>query len=177
MLNERGRHYRVHVDQQGPAPADDLASWATGRLLSHAARLVEHDWNLHLSRWELNHASLAVLHVLGNGALTQHELAAELGVEDQTVSRTLEKLERCGYVRRARDRADRRRVRVALTPLGRSTYASAADRQRAEEHFAEVGDVAALREGLVAVIRARSRQRWGPDRSGPGRPDQSPDVV
>ncbi len=140
---------------------DALETWPTGRLLSAAARLVEHEWNTHLARWDLNHASLAVLHVLSAGPMTQRELAAAVQVEDQTMSRTVERMERSGYVERRRDEADRRRVVVTLTEPGRRTCLRASDVDVAESYFTDcVADVEALRRALVAVVRHRSRKRW-----------------
>ncbi len=138
-----------------------MAAWPTGRLLSSAARLVEHDWNRHLSAWQLNHASLGALHVLLGGPSSQRELAGTVQVEEQTMSRMLERLERSGYVERSRDETDRRRVQVRLTALGRATCLAASDTRVAEEYFAAVDDVAGLRAALIAVIRARSEHRWG----------------
>jgi len=135
--------------------------WATGRLLSAAARLVEHEWNTHLSQWDLNHASLAVLHVLLGGPLAQRELAAAVQVEDQTMSRTVERLERSGYVERRRDDLDRRRVVVTLTPSGRATCLRAGDIEVAEGFFrGAVDDVPAFRAALTDLIHHHSRQRW-----------------
>jgi DNA-binding MarR family transcriptional regulator len=140
---------------------DELDGWATGRLLSAAARLVEHEWNSHLAQWDLNHASLAVLHVLLGGSQTQRELAAAVQVEDQTMSRTVERLERSGYVERHRDDGDRRRIVVSLTPSGRSTCLRASDVAVAEGFFRQgVDDVGALRVALAEIIRHFSRQRW-----------------
>jgi MarR family transcriptional regulator, organic hydroperoxide resistance regulator len=140
---------------------DELDHWATGRLLSAAARLVEHEWNTHLAHWDLNHASLAVLHVLLGGPATQRELAAAVQVEDQTMSRTVERLERSGYLERRRDTADRRRVVVTLTPSGRATCLRAGDMAVAEGFFlGGVDDVPALRSALAGLIRHLSQQRW-----------------
>jgi MarR family transcriptional regulator, organic hydroperoxide resistance regulator len=140
---------------------EELDRWATGRLLSAAARLVEHEWNTHLSQWDLNHASLAVLHVLLGGPQTQRDLAAAVQVEDQTMSRTVERLERSGYVERHRDESDRRRVVVSLTPEGRSTCLRASDVEVAEGYFrVGVDDVPALRRALAGIIQALSSQRW-----------------
>jgi DNA-binding MarR family transcriptional regulator len=140
---------------------DELDHWATGRLLSAAARLVEHEWNTHLARWDLNHASLAVLHVLLAGPQTQRELAAAVQVEDQTMSRTVERLERSGYVERHRDHADRRRIVVSLTSSGRSTCLRASDVEVAEGYFSgSVDDVPALRGALASIIRNLAGQRW-----------------
>ncbi len=152
-----------HVQEPpGGLGAEEIGTWPTGRLLSSAARLVEHDWNLYLARWQLNHASLGVLHVLLAGPMTQRELAGYVQVEDQTMSRMVEKLERCGYVERRLDGMDRRRRRVSLTALGRQTCLSASDVRRAEEYFSAVADLEGFRQALIAVIRARSERRWGP---------------
>ena len=150
---------------------DELDHWATGRLLSAAARLVEHEWNSHLAQWDLNHASIAVLHVLLGGPATQRELASAVQVEDQTMSRTVERLERSGYVERRRDDADRRRVVVTLTASGRATCLRAGDVAVAEGFFTGgVDDVPALRASLTGLIRHLSSQRW-PEPGRTGEPD------
>jgi len=162
---------------------DELDGWATGRLLSAAARLIEHEWNTHLSQWDLNHAGLAVLHVLLAGPLTQRELAGAVQVEDQTISRTVERLERCGYVERRRDDADRRRVVVTLTATGRATCLRAGDVEVAEGFFrGGVDDVPAFRAALGDLIRHLSQQRWptpdphhGPATDERGTDDQATD--
>lgn len=142
--------------------ADDLEGWPTGRLLSTAARLVEHAWNAHLAAWDLNHAGVAVLHVLGAGPLTQRDLAVQVAVQEQTVSRTLDRLERCGYVERHRDPADRRRMLVSRTPVGAQVLAEAADPATAEAVVLRgVEAPQELRRALVAVVRELSAQRWG----------------
>lgn len=147
-------------DRVGP-PVDDLDRWPTGRLLSAAARMVEHAWNAHLARWDLNHAGLTVLHVLLTGSLTQRELATQVQVEDQTVSRTVERLERSGYVERHRDAADRRRIVVSLTASGRAACLRASDPAVAEGFFAALGDdLQPLRRALTAIVRHHSGLRW-----------------
>lgn len=150
----------MRADDHPGSPAD-LDEWPTGRLLSAAARLVEHAWNAHLARWDLNHAGLAVLHVLLGGALTQRELATRVQVEDQTISRTVERLERSGYVERQRDPGDRRRILVSLTPPGRATYLRAGDPGVAEGFFAALeADLPPLRRALIAIVRHHSGLRW-----------------
>ena len=47
-----------------------------------------------------------------------HELARHLGVTPSTMSLTVDRLKRNGYVHRSRDRADARRVNLRLTPAG-----------------------------------------------------------
>ena len=73
-------------------PVGMMHDWPTGRLLSTAARLVEHAWVEALEQLGLSHAGLIVLHVLGPGPLSQTELAKVARVEAQTMSRTLEGL-------------------------------------------------------------------------------------
>jgi len=139
---------------------DSVEQWPTGRLLSSAARLVEHAWNAHLARWDLNHASLGVLHVLTRAPMTQRELAAAVQVEDQTMSRMVERLERSGYVERRRDSADRRRLVVSVTSEGRRTCLRAGDLTVAEGLLDGVDDVPALRSALIQLIRTHSERRW-----------------
>jgi DNA-binding MarR family transcriptional regulator len=144
-----------------PPPATNLDEWPTGRLLSAAARLVEHAWNAHLARWDLNHAGLAALHVLLGGPLAQRELANRVQVEDQTLSRTVERLERSGYVERRRDPVDRRRIVVTLTAQGRGTCLRAGDPTVAEGFFAALGeDLQPLRRALTEIVRHHSGLRW-----------------
>jgi DNA-binding MarR family transcriptional regulator len=149
------------ADDHPGSTVDDLDTWPTGRLLSSAARLVEHAWNVHLARWDLNHAGLAALHVLLGGPLTQRELAARVQVEDQTMSRTVERLERSGYIKRRRDPGDRRRIVVSLTSGGRATCLRAGDGIVAEGFFAALGDdLQPLRRALTEIVRHHSGLRW-----------------
>jgi MarR family transcriptional regulator, organic hydroperoxide resistance regulator len=97
--------------------------WPLGRLLSTAARLVEHHWNDWLSHHDLTHAGLLTLHALDEGPRTQRQLAAASRVEEQTMGRVLGRLERTGHVTRRRDPDDRRRVLVERTELGDRTWA------------------------------------------------------
>ncbi len=147
---------------------EDVEQWATGRLLSTAARMVEHEWNSHLGRWGLNHAGFAVLHVLCAGPMAQRDLAAAVQVEDQTLSRTVERLERDAFVSRQRDPQDRRRLLVTLTDAGRAALVQATDPQAAEDMVRDSGaDIEALREALVSVVRHHARRRWPQDGSEP----------
>src|SRR5512141_3207909 len=104
---------------------DAMADWPTGRLLSTAARLVEHAWIKALERLGLTHAGLIVLHLLGAGPQSQTELAHAARVQAQTMSRTLERLEREGLVVRARDESDARRHVVSRTDAGTDAWRKA----------------------------------------------------
>jgi DNA-binding MarR family transcriptional regulator len=140
-----------------PPRADGPESWSLGRLLSTAARLVEHDWNTWLAERDLTHAGLLALDALADGALTQRQLAAASRVEEQTMSRVLDRLARTGHVERRRDTVDRRRLVVSLTPPGRAVLE--------EIHSADVADILvaahlddpqAFRAELVRLVSAMS---------------------
>lgn len=126
----------------------DRESWPTGRLLSTAARLVEHSWNTRLRRESVSHAGLIVLHLLGRGATTARELAEAQSLTEQTLGRTLAHLEATGHVRRDTDPTDRRRRLVDLTPAGRDLLG------QLEGDGDELVDVALRAEGVeVAEFR------------------------
>ncbi len=138
-----------------------MADWPTGRLLVTAARLAEHAFTAHLATHDITPAGLSVLHALGDGPHSQHELAVRCRVEAQTMSRTLERLERSGFIARVRDEADRRRRLVELSPAGRRAYA---DIERAElpafTGLHTVFDDDAFRGHLLAIIHRLAGARW-----------------
>lgn len=137
---------------------DPMEDWPMGRLLSTASRLVEHAWIEALAERGLTHAGLIALHLLGDGPLSQTDLARRARVENQTMSRTIDRLERVGYVQRAADEADRRRLLVSRTAEGESAWAATHELER--DVFPDVDDPAGLRAGLLAIIRSSSEQRW-----------------
>jgi DNA-binding MarR family transcriptional regulator len=112
--------------------------------------MVEHAWLEALNALGLSHAGLIVLHLLENGPSTQVDLAAQARVEAQTMSRTLNRLEREGFVHRRPDAADLRRRLVERTPEGADVFHRA--RRIEAELFPEVPDMAALREALLGII-------------------------
>lgn len=140
-------------------PDDPIAAWPIGRLLSTAARLVEHAWAEALEQRGLTHAGLIALHLLDGGPLDQSELARRARVEAQTMSRTIDRLERSGLARRSPDPADRRRHLIARTDEGDA--ALEASRALEAEVFPTVGDPELVRYSLLEIIHAASRDRWG----------------
>lgn len=137
---------------------NSMEEWPTGRLLSTAARLVEHAWIEALEKLELTHAGLIVLHLLEAGPLSQTELATRARVEVQTMSRTLERLEREGYVARAKHPADGRRHVVTRTSEGRAVWEAAQTIEA--DLFPSIADNAGMRAALFDIIAATSEQRW-----------------
>ncbi|MGN6324521.1 MarR family winged helix-turn-helix transcriptional regulator [Pseudolysinimonas sp.] len=131
---------------------DPLAAWPTGRLLATAARATENRWHAALDGLGLTHAGLVALHLLDGGPLAQADLARAARVEAQTMSRTLERLERAGYVSREPHPTDRRRILVARTPEGDAALARAQVVER--DLFPSAADTAAFRGALLEIIRA-----------------------
>ena len=147
--------------EQEPRPApvqESLACWPTGRLLSTAARLVEHAWVEALDQLGLTHAGMIALHLLGPGPLSQTELAHAARVQTQTMSRTLERLEREGYVVRTRDAHDARRHSVVRTDAGTAVWEKS--RTLEADLFPEFENVDAMRDALLTIISASSARRW-----------------
>ncbi|SDD25630.1 DNA-binding transcriptional regulator, MarR family [Auraticoccus monumenti] len=145
------RDYRGRVDE-------DLADWSLGRLLSTAARHVERDWNAFLGERGLTHAGLLALHALVDGPRTQRQLAAASQVEEQTMARVVERLERTGHVTRERDPEDRRRLQVRLTEAGRAAYTEITATEVADELVtAPLVDPAGFRAELIRLVRAAGR--------------------
>jgi MarR family transcriptional regulator, lower aerobic nicotinate degradation pathway regulator len=90
-----------------------------GRLLSRARRAL---WSGSARRLEARGESVLAWQLLNQlqrwGPATQREIAERAAQHPTGVSRLLDELERGGYVRRHRDPADRRKVRVQITPPG-----------------------------------------------------------
>lgn len=94
-----------------------------------------------LRLWHM--AALAALADFGPQA--QRDLSARLAVDPSDMVRVVDELAAPGYVERTRDLADRRRVRVTLTPAGRVALASL--RARA----------VAVQDAVLAPLDARER--------------------
>ena len=141
-----------------PLTTEPLDSWPLGRLLSMAARLVEHSWNDALEQRGLTHAGRITLHLREAGPRSQAELARSARVENQTMSRTVERLEREGLVRREADPRDRRRQIVSRTDAGAAAWAST--RQLEAELFPHLEQPDELRAQLVEIIKRSSEGRW-----------------
>jgi MarR family transcriptional regulator, organic hydroperoxide resistance regulator len=105
---------------------DAPAEWPLGRLLAAAARSVERDWDERLRAIGLPHAALIALDILlRTGPTGADTLARTARVQPQTMSRTLERLERDGLVERGPHPADRRRRVVTVTEHGRAMWHTA----------------------------------------------------
>ncbi|WP_412163921.1 MarR family winged helix-turn-helix transcriptional regulator [Curtobacterium flaccumfaciens] len=105
---------------------DTTEQWPLGRLLSAAARSVERDWDERLRAIGLSHAAVVAIDILiRTGPTGADTIARTARVQPQTMSRTLERMERDGLVERTPHPADRRRRVVSVTPAGRSAWENA----------------------------------------------------
>lgn len=109
----------------------DLEEWSTSRLLTTAARLVDHAWNEKLLDIGITHAGYTTLGVLARqGTMTGARLAVAVHVQAQTIGKTIEKLERQGFISRIRDSIDRRSQRITITPAGLDALTAAENIER-----------------------------------------------
>jgi DNA-binding MarR family transcriptional regulator len=65
---------------------------------------------------------LAMLVLWERDGMSVSEIGARLHLDSGTLTPLLKRLEAAGLVRRVRDPADERQVRIALTPKGRALY-------------------------------------------------------
>ncbi len=147
----------------------DMGTWPTGRLLATASRMVEHAWVDALDRLGLTHAGLIVLHLLQSGSMNQTALAKHARVENQTISRTLERLEREGLIEREPDERDRRRQVVTITDAGHEAWASARTLER--DLMPHIAEAERFRQVLLSIIESSSAKRWEPQDSA-GSPEE-----
>ncbi|WP_307832642.1 MarR family transcriptional regulator [Planomonospora sp. ID91781] len=142
-----------YIAQDPDAVRADIRSWPTGRLLSVAARVVEGRFHAFLAAHGLTHAGLIVLHHVAEGRLTQRELAVLCRVTDQTMSRTIDHLRRCGHVVKETDARDRRRALVGITASGLRVLGEAREEERGSDTlFGALEDYSGFREQLITLI-------------------------
>jgi DNA-binding MarR family transcriptional regulator len=135
-----------------------MDQWPTGRLLSTAARLVEHSWNEKLGAIGLTHAGVIAIEVLNaQGPMTQAQLAQYVRVQAQTMGKTLSRLESHGHIARVRSTSDRRSHVVSLTERGKEAVAAAVEMERTVLAAATI-DPDVLRQELKAVVRELASQ-------------------
>lgn len=133
----------------GDAPVEE---WALTRLLVTASRLVEHDIAAQLRPHDLTHAGFGILALVQQAPMSQREIATASRVEEQTISRTVDRLERLGMVRREKDPDDRRRYLITTTQDGRRTFRQATRHDLAEDVLGELPEAEALRSALSTLI-------------------------
>ncbi|MET8626400.1 MarR family winged helix-turn-helix transcriptional regulator [Kitasatospora sp. NPDC004669] len=142
-----------------PAPSDglpptllDLSTFLLARIgRSARGRLAERLAERDLRLWDL-----AVLAALADfGPQAQRDLVQRLGVDPSDLAKVADQLGAAGYVERARDQRDRRRVSVSVTAAGRALLAELEAQARAvqDEVLAplDAGERQVLQELLLRV--------------------------
>jgi DNA-binding MarR family transcriptional regulator len=130
-----------------------IREWSISRLMSTAARMFEYNWNRQLQSLGLTHAGVMALDVISReGSLTQAQVAHKVGVQAQTIGKTLSRLEAYGHIARERNTADRRSYLMVITDKGRAALAEAL---QIEQELAGTGVLEhdELRNALEQVIR------------------------
>ncbi|MGI5372917.1 MarR family winged helix-turn-helix transcriptional regulator [Streptomyces sp. CA-251387] len=97
---------------------------ALTRITYLSTRARQHDRLMALAGVPLDRAAVALLRqVADSESLRPGELANRLGVEASHVTRTVQQLQKSGYVTRVPDPQDRRAQRIELTEAGRQAIA------------------------------------------------------
>ncbi len=143
-------------------PALPLDTWPLSRLLITASRLVEHDIAQQLRPYHLTHASFGVLALVHAAPMSQRQLAQATRVEEQTISQTVDRLERLGMVTREKDPADRRRFLVTATAQGSDAFRHATRHDRAEHALEGLPEAEHLRLSLAELIRRLGGEDYVP---------------
>jgi len=114
----------------------------------------------------------ALIELIAARGIAQGELAAVLGLEKSTVSRLAAGLERKGWVRRGRDEANQRYVRLYLTPQGRDVagrvWQAWQSRQARILAALSADERAGLSAGLGGLVRGLAAEGLLSDASGSG---------
>ncbi|GGX28278.1 MarR family winged helix-turn-helix transcriptional regulator [Streptomyces lomondensis] len=102
-----------------PSPEVVEIERALTRITYLSTRARRHDRLMALAGVPLDRAAVALLRQIADSEpLRPGELAARLGVEASHVTRTVQQLEKSGYVTRVPDPDDRRAQRIELTEAG-----------------------------------------------------------
>ncbi|MEU0195925.1 MarR family transcriptional regulator [Streptomyces afghaniensis] len=102
-----------------PSPEVIEIERALTRITYLSTRARQHDRLMALAGVPLDRAAVALLRqVADSEPLRPGELAARLGVEASHVTRTVQQLQKSGYVTRVPDPDDRRAQRIELTDAG-----------------------------------------------------------
>ena len=139
----------------------ELRTWSINRLLSTAARMLEYSWNDQLKSLGLTHAGVTALDVIAReGMVSQVRVASQVGVQAQTIGKTLARLEAHGHIFRTRNTLDRRSYLLGITEEGRRVLAEAENIDRTLGLVGELSNPD-FREALVQIIESLGRYHGG----------------
>ena len=101
------------------SPRTFVIEESLGYLVNRAARAFANRLAAELRPFDVGIGQWAVLlHLWGNDGMTQAQLARRVAIEQPTMARTIDRMERDGLVARTPDPNDRRATRIALTERG-----------------------------------------------------------
>lgn len=138
-----------------------------GRLVVIAGHVMSQRWSRYLAEQHgLTTAGMATLMTLAqHGESTHRAVAQRCFVRPATLTGVVDTLERDGLVKRERDEADRRSVRLVLTPAGRARAAALSTIIRSARPLTSVdadpAKAAVVREFLLEVIDTMSEANGG----------------
>lgn len=141
----------------------EIRNWSINRLLSTAARMLEYSWNAQLKSLGLTHAGVTALDVIAReGMISQVKVASLVGVQAQTMGKTLARLEARGHVFRTRNTIDRRSYLLGITEEGRRVLAEA---ENIDRRLGSAGELSnpEFREMLIHIIESLSEHHGGGD--------------
>ncbi|MCG8347746.1 MAG: MarR family transcriptional regulator [Chloroflexales bacterium] len=117
----------VRSQDDVPAQANDAETQvfviedSLGYLMNYVAKLFARAHTTCLEQHDVTLGQWAVLLFLwAEDGLTQTELSRHVAIEDATMVRTIDRMERDGLVQRVRNARDRRQLNIFLTDKGRS---------------------------------------------------------
>jgi DNA-binding MarR family transcriptional regulator len=130
-------------------------------LLARASHVVSSEFHDRLRARGVSVPVWRVLATLSGGPETVTALAEACLLQQPTMTKVLDRMERDGLVRRQQDERDRRLVRVSLTPRGEAMAGEllAAARAHEAEVIARHPDAAAIKDLLRALIARQGQRR------------------
>lgn len=155
---------RLDDDTEEALEAEDVSQFLTYRiarlsqlLTAQAAAVLTKASGLTVGQWR-------ILAMLASGQVaTSRDICDATKIDPAAVSRTLRTLEQAAHVVLKRDEADRRRLLVSLTPVGRAAYEQALPAMRARRRALVAGLSESELEMAFAIIEKleeASLQRW-----------------
>lgn len=123
--------------------------------------MLEYSWNDQLKSLGLTHAGVTALGVIAReGMISQVKVASLVGVQAQTMGKTLARLEAHGHVFRTRNTIDRRSYLLGITEEGRRVLAEAENIDRKLGSAGELSNPE-FREMLIHIIDSLSEHHGG----------------
>jgi DNA-binding MarR family transcriptional regulator len=144
-----------------PGPRTFVIEESLGYLINRAARAFANRLGAELRPFDVGTGQWAVLmHLWGNDGMTQAQLARRVAIEQPTMVRTIDRMERDGLVTRSPDPNDGRASRITLTERGWNLRDAlvplAAGVNRSATESLTDDEVATLRRLLARLVAANA---------------------